>query len=107
MQGALAVVAAFELAKQAAAVGMQLGLEGKPGEVEHGWEKIHADHRFVRNATGEGDARGADQCGFANTAFVKPAFAGAEREIAAGADPAKSAEASIVTEENHNRVFVE
>ena len=107
VQCALAGVVALELGQQAAAVDVQLGLEREPGEVEHRGEKIHADHWLVRHAAGLGDTGGADERGFSDAAFVKPAFAGPERQIAAGADAAKRAEAAVVAEKNNHRVVIQ
>ncbi len=63
----------------------------------------------MRHAAGLRDAGGANDCGLAHAAFVKPTLASAQREIASGARPSasKRAKATVIAEENDDGVFVE
>jgi len=109
VERAAAGVIASELAQQALAVGMKLGLRWQSSEIEHGGKEIHADHRLVRHTARLSDTGGADDRGLAYATLVQPTFARAQRQIAAGtkAFAAACAETAVVAEENDHGVLVE
>ena len=75
VERAAAGVIASELAQQALAVGMKLGLRWQSSEIEHGGKEIHADHRLVRHTARLSDTGGADDRGLTHATLVKPTFA--------------------------------
>ena len=109
VERAAAGVIASELAQQALAVGMKLGLHWQSSEIEHGGKEIHTDHWFVRHTAGLSNAGGADDRGLAYATLVQPAFARTQRQIAAGtkAFAAARAETAVVAEENDHGILVE
>ena len=98
-----------KLTQKTVAVSMQLGLRWQSSEIEHGGKEIHADHRLMRHTARLSDTGGADDRGLAYATLVQPAFARAQRQIAAGtkAFAAACAETAVVAEENDHGVLVE
>ena len=82
----------------------QLRLE--TGHFHDGREKVGAGDGSVVHAAGLGDAGPADHHRFSDAAFVHPAFAAAQGEVAGGM-PFAGGEAAVVAHEKHNGVVLQ
>ena len=81
---AVEVLAALEQWYQRTAVLVLIGSRRQTGHGQHGRVKVHADDRHVAGGVGLCHTGPADQVRFADSAFVQPAFAAAQRQIRRG-----------------------